>query len=1639
MKHKLYSLFLTALLGIWGMQAWAQELSTTEIDGITYYEIGSAADLVAFADLVNEGEAGANAVLTADISLTEPWETTIGTTTLPYTGTFNGQGHKISGFEAESATDGGGFFGVTTGATIKDFSIDGMLSATAGTGAGVVGYPSNCTITGIHSSLEIDVPVADVHHVGGVVGSARGGNTITGCTFSGSITVAAGSTDNFGGVVAYIGGDNIYFCANYGDITFSDVDCAAGGVVGYLNNNNSVIQGCLNIGTIVCSETESTPKWGGAIVGRLRKHDLAKVKDNCWLSGSATGAGKDNDGKVNLTNAACITGAQLASGEVCYGLNGDQSVIGWYQTIGSDAQPTLDDTHAQVYMNGRLHCNGDIYEGAIFSNENAGTIQDDHDIVDGFCSYCGIFDEGYLTPNADDYYELSTAKQLVWFEKLVNGGKDSVNAVLTADIDFAGLTEDVSFVWTPIGSWVNNAAYRGHFDGQGHIIRNFNVTASQNYFGIFGVISEGAVIENFTIYGDVQNTSAISSAVKTTGVVGYARDTETTLRGIHSYLNIYNNVAGARPGGVLGSAVNGTTNIENCTYSGILSSDSGTGDTGGNYGGIVGYVNNNTLAILNITNCLFDGKVINTNSEPGGCTFGGFIGYSNSGIVTIKNCLSIGEVQSKVYGQFFGAVKQSKSAIINSYYTGDVVNGSASTVTIPAIETDLDKLASGEVAWKLNEETFIDVVWHQTLDESGYPVPYPGQAIVYQTTTGYDCISEDDPESVGSFISSVAENEKEFIEDDDLVACQALVDEYKNAIESWDDINNFDDFMAAYKASFELKESIKKSAESYKNYQAACKAAADYLAENNVEGTWATFLEAYLQDDETVEPSSDYPNGNYAYIMEKRNLDDEGIAAEIGFVNQMLENAIAGGITGGTEITRLLANTDFANGVEGWTTESDGIAIVTGGETSIMRLARGLGNGTFSMSQTLSEMPNGIYMVSANGMFRSGNEINSKFYAGQLYLNGIANYIMSPGDDVIAEEDAIPGENCLGEDGDAKYVDDIVSGYVPKSIGGCSYAFSAGRYLNFCAAEVTDGTLTVGIRSLGTGSDSDWLPFGGLHVYYLGTAEEANAKLAQVLDAFADRAQAIVDFEGSQYEDEFALYPFMDEGLKTQLTEAIADVWNAASGEEKMELIAKFSDLFAQVHASRRAYIAMLQAANNLTNLLDPLLETGMIDDEEYNAWLDKIYETQDHFTFGDVTTEQAIAITQELNIIDKMLPSVDGVYQISTAQQVKLFAMTVNTGRNNVKAVLTNDIDMSEIESYEPIGSTGYPFMGEFDGQGFKVTGFGRYDEELGYTLTLSGQGAGFFGYVNGAVIRNFSIEGTVEVIGGKYIGAIGQAVKSNISDVHSSLNIHVTASSVHHTGGVVGSTEGGSSSTITRCSYSGNMTVAAGSTDNFAGILGYSGGDEVTDCANYGTITFSDAGCAAGGILGYINNIVTIVQNCLNAGAVSCSVSDSPKYGGAIIGRIKNNWSSTGVVNNYWLAGSAYGPARKDDGTSPAAASAEGSTAEQLASGEVCYKLNGEQEEINWFQTLGEDAYPVLFSTHKRVWLDGETYTNTEPGAGIEGDLNGDEKVDIADAVAVLEVMARDGNDAEADLNGDGKVDIADFVAVLEIMAKQ
>ena len=1555
-------------------------------------EIASAADLLDFADLVNEGNTDARGILTADITLSEPWDTPIGIDGTPYAGIFDGQGHKISGFNGTSIAGKFGLFGFTSSAVIKDFSVDGTLTVEGGTGSGVVGWTTGSTILGVHSTLKIAVTEGGTHHVGGVVGSAQGGNTISGCTFAGSMTVVTGNNDNFAGVVSYLGGDRVEYCANYGTITYADLNCSAGGIAGYLNNTSSYVKNCLNVGKVSCMDEEGAVLYGSAIVGRLRTHDAAKLTDNCWIEGSAYGAGR-TDGGAEVLTAACLAEDKLASGAVCYVLNGDQTEIGWYQTLGTDETPVLDSTHGQVYMVGRLHCNGDVYTDATYTNTYTEVTQDDHDPVDGFCSYCGLWYEDFFTPNADGFYEIANARQLAWFEQKVNTGNLDANAILTADIDFAQLMpegadpEETEITWVPIGDWGNvrgvaNAGYKGHFDGQGHTIKNLNATARYNFFGLFGVISSGAVLENFTIYGTYKTAYQYLG-----GVAAYARDEALGIRNVHSYVNIFNTYAGGRQGGIMGGAHGTYTFLENCTYSGTMSASDSGGS--GNYGGILGYANNSTSVYIDITNCLFDGQLVNTASTPGNCTFGGIVGYANSPFLTIKNCLSIGSVESARYAQFIGALNGSNTKIINSYYQGDYVNGSGSGKTAnpqEATEVTDDQLASGEICWKLNEASFIDPLWRQIISEQTYPVPYGENGLVYQTKDGdYETVDPDDPSSVATFISNVVAIETIFIEE--TVAYQELLDDYAEEVESWENIDNLETFLETYKAAMELKESINTSAANYAAYEQACADAVNYLAENELEGEWKDLLLAYLDSENEVEPNTDYPNGSYAYIMENLQLDNEALLAEIAFVNQMLENAIAGGITAGTEITRLLANPTFADGYEGWTVEYEGGTATVGGKTEIMPIPEAFNNISFNASQTLIEQPNGIYMMALNGLFRSGADVSCQFYAGQLYLNNTFNYFMSPGEDIVYEEDAEPGVNCLGENtSDVWYVGDE-EGWVPNTRDGCSVAFNAGRYVNYVATEVTDGTLTVGTRNLGTGLASDWMPFGNLHVYYLGTVEEANDKLADVLNGYAARAQVILDFPWSDNED-YVKYPNFYEGLKEQLQDMADAVEQAANGESKMNLINRFSDLFNQIHACRRAYIVMYKAVNNLTDIMNNLGDAELISDDVYNEWDAKVLNAQMGYLEGTVTAEQALAIAEELNNANLIsLDMVDGAYQLTSADDLLFFARLVNFGMNTSNAVLVNDIDMADLmeegdtEVAWPsigdwnTGSTKSAFAGHFDGQGHTIKNF---------NVTAPKNFYGLFGVITtGCLIENFSIYGTLNTAY-QYAGPVAAYARDEelaIRNVHSYVDMNNTCA-----GGRQGGILGGAHGTLTiieGCTYSGTLGASdGGGSGNYGGILGYANNStsctmNINNCLFDGVVVntaASPGNCTFGGIVGYANSPFVTISNCLSIGKVQSA--RYAQFFGAL------NGANSKILNSYYQGDNLYG---SGSGGTASPLEATKVTDTQLASGEVCYKLNETQPgAVWWYQTIFEDSYPVLDGSHAIVSYSDEYgfYNMTDDG---------------------------------------------------------
>ena len=214
----------------------------------------------------------------------------------------------------------------------------------------------------------------------------------------------------------------------------------------------------------------------------------------------------------------------------------------------------------------------------------------------------------------------------------------------------------------------------------------------------------------------------------------------------------------------------------------------------------------------------------------------------------------------------------------------------------------------------------------------------------------------------------------------------------------------------------------------------------------------------------------------------------------------------------------------------------------------------------------------------------------------------------------------------------------------------------------------------------------------------------------------------------------------------------------------------------------------------------------------------------------------------------------------------------------------------------------------------------------------------------------------------------------------------------------------------------------ASAQSTGILAGILGTEEAAALVDkCYVNGTVTSELAGAAVGALAG--STFEATVSNVYTNAAVSAKGT----HAGDFIG----TGSETLTVLNSYSAGKANGSQ---------AARAFGDT-------------EGDTENFLFYD--GENRQAICSAASKwEGWHEDGTVGLGWPllqwqvergdharlcGFGIQGDLNQDGKVDIADAVTVLNIMAAGTNDTSADLNQDGKVDIADFVTVLNIMAEQ
>ena len=292
------------------------------------YQIGTAQEMAWLAYAVNnqmESE-GYCAVLTADIDLGYCQWPVIGVLSgngqRAYTGTFDGQGHTVSGLNITSL--GGrqklGLFGVAQDAVIENLTVRGNIDLTGvrsydtTTGyiiGGVLGSGEGGGVTIRSCVSQVDISVSFVNDqkaensaVGGLVGrlSGSGNHEITNCRNEGRIYTAfepgayylggSGGNGGQGGIVGFIGASaQLERCVNTGTV-YAGRAAGVGGIVGNAGDSGVTItlNQCANQGA-VSNDTGGVLLRKGGTGGIIGLAPTGSVTvSNCYNTGAVAGS-----------------------------------------------------------------------------------------------------------------------------------------------------------------------------------------------------------------------------------------------------------------------------------------------------------------------------------------------------------------------------------------------------------------------------------------------------------------------------------------------------------------------------------------------------------------------------------------------------------------------------------------------------------------------------------------------------------------------------------------------------------------------------------------------------------------------------------------------------------------------------------------------------------------------------------------------------------------------------------------------------------------------------------------------------------------------------------------------------------------------------------------------------------------------------------------------------------------------------------------------------------------------------------------------------------------------------------------------------------------------------------------------------
>ena len=632
------------------------------------YQISAADELFWFASLVNgtlegaEQNTAACAVLTADINLSGQTWTPIGTSTSNYfKGTFDGADHTISNLTIDTEASYVGLFGATSGAVIKNVTLDNPQVQNSATGTS---------------------------NTGALVGYMVGNGTVEYC----AVTNGSVSSDGqyVGGLIGNILGGTVQYCYNYETTVSStnDTQTYVNGVAGRTGNYQYL---CSSF-SYVSNQKE------------LKASNTAKYA--AYLSDTPTertGTYGDQHG---------FTAEQFRDGTVAYflrtGFYSGVSYEDWGQTLGTDTLPEWNGEAVESLKYAHLGDTGTAVDAYAYFNALTPDDNDTYHIEDtsDWIAFVKLVkeDENY---SANAVVKEGAVIDFSQFGTLTN--KSTYSYLVIADF-YSNVSYTGTF--TGNGCTVKGVSYSGAMefalfgtigeDGSVSGITLETPEISGTTAGAYNIA--GIASHNYGTIDDCHVDGGTISTVATTAA-GIAAESFGTVKNCTNSADITANyeVAGIV---ATSNSTNDNTSatapmvIEGCSNSGkITATNKGYSCAGGIFGGKDPFSSGYPYGTIS--------KCFNTGDILGQNFVGGIVGYSiktaNASAVniTIENCYNTGAIgDANTTGVAGGISAGTNSSVTNCFNVGAVTGTNAQPIVANGYNTQ---------AWSVNSYASCDV------------------------------------------------------------------------------------------------------------------------------------------------------------------------------------------------------------------------------------------------------------------------------------------------------------------------------------------------------------------------------------------------------------------------------------------------------------------------------------------------------------------------------------------------------------------------------------------------------------------------------------------------------------------------------------------------------------------------------------------------------------------------------------------------------------------------------------------------------------------------------------------------------------------------------------------------------------------